>query len=541
MKTKYLILFLFILNNNFSYADIEYIPIYDKVIDFSSYAQKGKISLFVISNHWCAPCDRMKEDLRNANYDMKKVDLFFLMMSKDAKDKKYKNRNSTKQWGYMEGVTMFPTSFLYGPSTNQIYRYTGYKFEKIDADIKLLLKNMKTYYYEEVTYSLTETSDFGSEEMEILRERNLELEDIISQNEDSNTNYEDINNLKKRISELEDKIEKLNNSNEIDDINKTLVEIQTKLETPIPTYQLPPDYKSFSQRIDSHDLLLKQLDDSLTNYINKKLFYSSNKTNNDQIYGSIKTNSKNISVIEEIIDSIPTDYNKAYAKLCPKYSKPINASQTFKNNFIKSHDFGLDFLVCHKNYNWGIGMNYRILSHNYYFGLDNFSLQKEDEKNYLCYSDSLTNIQNSMNYLYINGIFEYLVIDNLKFGVELSYLPFFDMIYQKKQIEATNAVSDNILKGKVNNNIEMFNSDLNNISKTYDLLNKFNCSIYAKATFKKIDIFAKYQFTNTFKKNELFDISDNNVNFTTFSVGVAYNFSFIKDFSSEKPKTTDTN
>ena len=246
----------------------------------------------------------------------------------------------------------------------------------------------------------------------------------------------------------------------------------------------------------------------------------------------IETNSKDISVIEGKLDSIPTDYNITQAKLHLKYSKPIIASQTFKNNFIKSHDFDLDFLVCHKKINWGLSLSYRILAHDYYFGGDKIGGDERpsSEVTNIYYSNSLNNNSNSLNLLSLNGIFEYspfdrVTIGKLTFGLELSYLPLINLVYNKKIVEK-------------DFNQPEHNSELNNISKTYDLLNKLNCSIYAKASYKNFDIFTKYQLFNTFKKESLFDISENNVNFTTLSIGFAYNFSLIKDFRSEKPKAT---
>src|ERR1017187_8484453 len=75
--------------NEYHYTYIK--TIYDapyKCYSFSRIAKAGKITLFIVSTHWCAPCidlkNRIDEALKSNIIDPKQVDVYNYMVSRSS-------------------------------------------------------------------------------------------------------------------------------------------------------------------------------------------------------------------------------------------------------------------------------------------------------------------------------------------------------------------------------------------------------------------------------------------------------------------------
>ena len=133
-------------------SKIQTIDVSEKVINFSSYCKSGKISIFEISEHGCQPCLACKEYLSDKNYDTNKVDIYYCLITKnneDLKGHKYENRPSNKMWSYLEGCTMPPYVYIFGPTKNPVRIINGFSPEKMDETINTLLKSLN-YYQEDL-------------------------------------------------------------------------------------------------------------------------------------------------------------------------------------------------------------------------------------------------------------------------------------------------------------------------------------------------------------------------------------------------------
>lgn len=129
-------------------ANVYTIDVSEKVINFGSYCKKGRISIFVISEHGCIPCEACKKHLKDQQYDMKLVDIYFCVLSKsieDLRSHRFESRPSNKMWSYLEGCTTPPYIYIFGPTRNPVSIMTGYEPDKIDNNMDQLLDAMKYY------------------------------------------------------------------------------------------------------------------------------------------------------------------------------------------------------------------------------------------------------------------------------------------------------------------------------------------------------------------------------------------------------------
>ena len=112
-------------------ADWYEIDAWDKVINFSSVAKYGKVSIFILSTSWCVPCKILKDVLKNQNYDMSKVDIYIINMAPEGHTfEELKKTKSFKIWQGIEGLKSWPTVYI----TNQINNIKAVFNDKGDDD-----------------------------------------------------------------------------------------------------------------------------------------------------------------------------------------------------------------------------------------------------------------------------------------------------------------------------------------------------------------------------------------------------------------------
>ncbi|MDP3147487.1 MAG: hypothetical protein Q8N83_00020, partial [Ignavibacteria bacterium] len=163
MKRCLLIYFLTISNTLF--ADFYNINVSEKVINFSSYCTSGKITIFIISEHGCMPCVECKNFMLSKKYDMKKMDVYYCLITKnldDLRDHKYEKRLSNKMWSYIEGCTMPPYIYIFGPTKNPISIINGFQPEVIESNIKSLIKSLQYYNSNLVENRSGDTDDINN-------------------------------------------------------------------------------------------------------------------------------------------------------------------------------------------------------------------------------------------------------------------------------------------------------------------------------------------------------------------------------------------
>ncbi len=136
-----------LLGANLSYADIDTLDISDRVLAISKIAKPGKVSVFIISTHWCGPCVALKSRLQQ-DFNMKKVDIYYCLLSKSNQDsfKLMNKRPAYRIWKFIEGVTdSFPFVYIVAPTTNIRGRVKGNDYNKIQNLINELLDKTVKY------------------------------------------------------------------------------------------------------------------------------------------------------------------------------------------------------------------------------------------------------------------------------------------------------------------------------------------------------------------------------------------------------------
>lgn len=121
---------------------------------FSRYAKPGKITLFITSAHWCAPCKRLIDRIENAYrsreisiYDVETYIVKVTTSNHDTK-KVLNKRSGYKMLKEIDLLTKsFPMTYICSPTTNCYNVVEGLKYEEIMTDITTL-KSMKDKYFD---------------------------------------------------------------------------------------------------------------------------------------------------------------------------------------------------------------------------------------------------------------------------------------------------------------------------------------------------------------------------------------------------------
>ena len=139
---KHLIIILIsIFSYNLAMADLYEIEAGGKILSYSQIAQPGKISIFILSTDWCAPCKVLKAKLEDESLDMKIVDLYFVNTSKGMNYKEFVNTSAFKYTNTIEGVKGWPTVFIAAQSTNVVSSFSVEEFDPFER-IKRAISNL---------------------------------------------------------------------------------------------------------------------------------------------------------------------------------------------------------------------------------------------------------------------------------------------------------------------------------------------------------------------------------------------------------------
>jgi hypothetical protein len=131
-------------------ADYYELDISEKSICFADYAKWGKVSVFIISTHFCPPCKALKNRLLQQYKADSTVDIYYCYLSKDYSDKHYQKRESFFIWQQVDvATTVYPTIYLFSSSRNLFSFYQGYseeKFTELSQSINYLLEKTVEYF-----------------------------------------------------------------------------------------------------------------------------------------------------------------------------------------------------------------------------------------------------------------------------------------------------------------------------------------------------------------------------------------------------------
>ena len=158
----------FINNSNFKYLK-ELPNAGEHMYAFSKYAKAGKITLFITSASWCAPCkvltQNLEEAFENGRIDNEHVEVFIL-----------KFRGNLKQMNTQRGYQMlkeidlltkeFPTTYICSPTTNCFNVIKGNKLEEILDDIDFLNEARIKYFNNNYLITTRESETYTSNQTE---------------------------------------------------------------------------------------------------------------------------------------------------------------------------------------------------------------------------------------------------------------------------------------------------------------------------------------------------------------------------------------
>ncbi|MCI5091624.1 hypothetical protein [Phaeodactylibacter sp.] len=138
---------------NKKYRYIKSIPdAADYTYGFSKYAKPGKISLFIISAHWCAPCyalkNKLEEDLKSGKINPEIVDVYDYTLTKSKREtlEDLRQKPSYRHTSMIDKLTkVFPTTYITTQTTNCYTIVEGSKYDDILKHISDLMSVNKYF------------------------------------------------------------------------------------------------------------------------------------------------------------------------------------------------------------------------------------------------------------------------------------------------------------------------------------------------------------------------------------------------------------
>jgi hypothetical protein len=146
-KISFLLIFFNFIYVNRAKADWYEIDARGKVVPISKIAKIGKISVFMISTSWCAPCIGLKKRLQATEFDMSKVDFYYVLVA-DNQTPDFEKSNAYETWRRIEGLEAFPMIYIAAPTSNIVSKL-GKKeynpYEKIIQVVNGLLEDSEHF------------------------------------------------------------------------------------------------------------------------------------------------------------------------------------------------------------------------------------------------------------------------------------------------------------------------------------------------------------------------------------------------------------
>ena len=130
MKTQKFLIFvgIFLLISFLGLSQVKELDWSKKTVTFSSFAKKGRISIFIISTYGCSNCIYAKKALQKKYSENPNVDIYYCLIATkdDVSDwSNFKKTPIAQYWANLEGVNEFPVIYVYGPTRNLRYKYNG--------------------------------------------------------------------------------------------------------------------------------------------------------------------------------------------------------------------------------------------------------------------------------------------------------------------------------------------------------------------------------------------------------------------------------
>jgi thiol-disulfide isomerase/thioredoxin len=121
-----------------------------KVLAVSRIAKVGKISVFIISTPWCAPCKMLKDKLMdNSDINMELVDIYYVLMTDNNDYDELKQTESYKVWREVEQLDAWPYVYITAPTTNIVSNFSPTKekntYDRIMKVINALGENTNNF------------------------------------------------------------------------------------------------------------------------------------------------------------------------------------------------------------------------------------------------------------------------------------------------------------------------------------------------------------------------------------------------------------
>ncbi len=261
-KILFISLFVFILMKT-SKADYFEINSYGKVVSISKMARVGKISIFIVSTDWCAPCKVLRNKLLKSKLDMKTIDIWYINMSGGHSYKDLKKTKAYSSWRLHERLSEWPTVYITSPNTNVVKKFSSTSLEQEDKIrkfnskpqrnitvyknilriINILKRNSKAFNENIVMVSLKKDTDNDTSKK--VKNNNIEKKDTITDTskkvKDNNIEKKDTitdtskkvkdNNIEKKDTNIINDTSTINNIKEKKDSNimiDTLTKIKVK-------------------------------------------------------------------------------------------------------------------------------------------------------------------------------------------------------------------------------------------------------------------------------------------------------------------------
>lgn len=109
-----------------------------KVVAVSKLAKQGKISVFIVSTTWCAPCVGLKKRLKATEFDMSKVDFYYMVVADETIGSTWEQTNFGSSWRDIEGLNGFPMIYITAQTTNIVSKFSAEEDNKYERVVKVV-------------------------------------------------------------------------------------------------------------------------------------------------------------------------------------------------------------------------------------------------------------------------------------------------------------------------------------------------------------------------------------------------------------------
>jgi|GEM_PF-7133086 len=99
---------------------------YNRVVSFSKVAAEGNISVFIVGYDGCKPCKQLKKQLQSSNdFSNDMVAFYDVNLTSGHSYREFEKTEAYTLWRFFERLKVYPTIYIYGPTTNLIKKFDG--------------------------------------------------------------------------------------------------------------------------------------------------------------------------------------------------------------------------------------------------------------------------------------------------------------------------------------------------------------------------------------------------------------------------------